>query len=128
MPLHNRHVLYYTPPVVAFAHKGSQLIAVKWPNSMFSWVRICFGKGRASDTVGFAVHAFPLSTDPSTHSVYVTTSPDNAVVVIDGTSHAVTATVPFRVKPYDVSVDPGTHVVYVTHTDDGIVSIIENGP
>lgn len=99
MPLHNRHVLYYTPPVVAFAHKGSQLIAVKWPNSMFSWVRICFGKGRASDTVGFAVHAFPLSTDPSTHSVYVTTSPDNAVVVIDGTSHAAAATVPFRVKP-----------------------------
>ena len=66
--------------------------------------------------------------DPSTHSVYVTTSPDNAVVVIDGTSSAVTATVPFRMKPYDVSVDPGTHVVYVTHTDDGIVSIIENGP
>ena len=95
---------------------------------MFSWVRICFGKGRTSDTVGFSVHAFPLSTDPSTHSVYITTSPDNAVVVNDGTSHAITATVPFRVKPYDVSVDPGTHVVYITHTDDGTVSIIENVP
>ena len=66
-----------------------------------------------------------VTVDPGLHTVYVTTSDDGTVSVIDGSTHRVTAALPVGHGPYGVAVDPGTHTVNVANSNDGTVSVID---
>lgn len=58
-------------------------------------------------------------------AIYVANGGDGTVSVIDGKTHAVTATVHVGHGPQGVAADPQTHTVYVTNFNDGTVSVIE---
>ena len=58
-----------------------------------------------------------VALDPSTHTVYVANSWANAVTVIDGSTHTVTAAVPLGGSPDKIAVDSGSHTIYVTRGD-----------
>ena len=64
-----------------------------------------------------------VALDPSTHTVYVANSWANAVTVIDGSTHTVTATVPLGGSPDKIAVDSGSHTIYVTRGDVNNVTL-----
>ena len=77
------------------------------------------------NTVPVGVTPNAVAVDPDSHAVYVTSSGDHTVTVIDGLTHSVTATVPLYNTAGGVAVDPGTHTVYVANYGHPTVSVID---
>lgn len=80
-----------------------------------------------------------VAVDPVTHTVYVANRSDSTVSVIDGSTHAVTATVPLDTRgggamrrffrtppsPTGIAVDPNTRALYVANAGDSTLAVID---
>jgi YVTN family beta-propeller protein len=67
-----------------------------------------------------------VAVNPVSGHLYVSCPNDNAVVVIDTTSHKITATIPAGTRPTGVAVDPTKHTVYIVNSGDNTITAIDD--
>src|SRR5271154_1407522 len=66
-----------------------------------------------------------IAVNPSTGTVYVASSGDRSVSVLDGKTDALVATVPTAARPYAMAVDELTGKVYVSNTFSNMLTVID---
>ena len=66
-----------------------------------------------------------LAVDPTTHTLFATTGTNGTVLVMDGSTLAVTDTISDGTDPSGVAIDPITHTVLVSDPSNNSVSVID---
>ena len=80
----------------------------------------------ATIPVGNAPNA--IAYDSRNGDLYVSSTNDNSVSVIDGSSNTVVATIPVGNVPYAITYDPNNGDLYVANYGDNTVSVISGAP
>jgi YVTN family beta-propeller protein len=66
-----------------------------------------------------------LAVNPTTNEIYVASSSDNSLTLIDGATDTITRTISIGVDPRAVAVDPATDKIYVACYGSGAISVFD---
>lgn len=67
-----------------------------------------------------------MTADATANRVYITDTPRNQLVIIDGATNSIVTTVPVGNRPQGVAVNASTQRVYVTNINDDTVSVVDS--